>query len=155
MQTLLSKSGQHPSVQEISAMAPYFQNSTGPLSLPRLSAVHVRYLLRIHNREHVGLTSFWFPRRKLQVYANMILQIDRALHRENIDDLDINSLFRCCEVRGLNTNNASEQEARDYLDQWISVTNQLNSNTPSLLLHLPIFLGYNHKSRYLDDRSLR
>ena len=155
MQTLLSKSGQHPSVQEISAMAPYFQNSNGPLSLPRLSAVHVRYLLRIHNREHVGLTSFWFPRRKLQVYANMILQIDRALHRENIDDLDINSLFRCCEVRGLNTNNASEQEARDYLDKWISVTNQLNSDTPSLLLHLPIFLGYNHKSRYLDDRSVR
>ena len=146
--------GQHLDVSEILKMAPYFKNSDGPLSLTKLSSTHVRYLLKIHNSKHVGLTSWYFPRRKLQVYANMILEIDKAIQRENPKSLYMKDLTNCCTVRGLNMSKASEQEAREYLDKWLGVSNQLQQDASSLLLHLPIFLGYNHQSRYWDDKTI-
>ena len=151
MQKLVT--GQHPSISAILEMVPYFKNDDGPLSLTRLSSAHVRYLLKIHNRKHVGFTSFWFPKTKLQVYANMILQVDKAVEREGLEYMDIKELTECCLVRGLNMSSVSEEEARAYLEAWIKVSIKLNNNSSSLLLHLPIFLGYNHKSRYADDRN--
>ena len=144
--------GQHPSISEILDMVPYFTNK-GPLSLTRLSSSHVRYLLKIHNRKHVGFTAFWFPRTKLQVYANMILQIDKAIERENPANMNKQELSDCCLVRGLNMNSVSEEDARSYLDAWIKISSNLKNDTSSLLLHLPILLGYNHKSRYINDRT--
>ena len=146
--------GQHPEVSEILKMVSYFQNCTGPVSLTKLSGVHVRHLLKMHNSKHVGFTSWWNPRTKLQVYANMILEIDKAIQRDNTESLGLKCLVDCCTVRGLNTTNVSEKEAREYLDKWLSISTRLNQDAASLLLHLPIFLGYNHKSRYWDNKTI-
>ena len=143
--------GKHPTVEEIMSMAWYFRNKDGPISLAQLPASHLRHLLRIHNRQHVGITSFISVRNKLQTYANMLLQIDLAIKREGLENMKIEELFQSCQARGLNVLSATEEEARDYLNQWLSVSNRLDSSTSSLLLHLPIFLGYNHKSRTCEN----
>ena len=145
--------GKHPNVGEILSMASYFRNSDGPLSLTQLPAVHLRNLLRIHNKRHVGITSFMSVRTKLQVYANMIHQIDMAIIREGLQHMDTNEVAQCCMARGLNTYATSETEARDYLDQWLRVSSRLDNGTSSLLLHLPIFLGYNHQSRFSENNN--
>ena len=150
MQKLVT--GGHPNTSDILEMASYFQCKDGPLSLTKLPALHVRYLLKTHNSNHVGLTSFWFPKRKLQIYANMIMQIDRAIERENPKTMDIKDIAECCSTRGLNIDHATEDETRSYLDKWLNISSKLNSDTCSLLLHLPIFLGFNHQSRYEEDK---
>ena len=151
MQKLVT--GGHPNIIDILEMAPYFQCKDGPLSLNKLPSLHVRYLLKMHNSSHVGLTSFWFPRRKLQIYANMIIQIDRAIERENPKTMDFKDIAECCSTRGLNINNVTEDEARSYLDKWLNLSSKLNRDTCSLLLHLPIFIGFNHHSRYEDAKG--
>ena len=150
----LLTAGQHPNANEIVKMMPVFQNVYGSLGLTQLSGVHVRYLLKIHNSKHVGMTSWWFPRRKLQVYANMILEIDKAIQREGLEVMSFNDWLDCCQVRGLNVNGVSEGEIGDYLQNWIRVSTQLNEHSCSLLLHLPIFLGYNKKSRYWNKKTM-
>ena len=145
--------GKHPDVGQIMSMAPYFRNTDGPLSLTQLPASHLRNLLKIHNKEHVGITSFWSVRNKLQVYANMMRQIDLAIIREGLNNIEEKEVYQCCLARGLNVYSVSEAEARDYLSQWLSVSNRLDNSTSSLLLHLPIFLGYNHQSRSCDTKN--
>ena len=145
--------GKHPDVGEILSMAPYFRNTDGPLSLTQLPATHLRSLLKIHNKKHVGITSFLSVRTKLQVYANMIHQIDMAIIREGLNHMDTNDIYQCCMARGLNVYTISEAEAKDYLEQWLRVSSRLDNGTSSLLLHLPIFLGYNHKSRFSKEKT--
>lgn len=97
----------------------------------------------------------WFPRFRLQQYANLVHQIDLAILREGgAEALSLKDLRRACHLRGLNVKDQDEDVLHQYLRHWIAVTSKLDSDSMSLLLHLPVLLGYNHTSRIWDKWSV-
>ena len=135
--------GSHPSTAEIMAMAPAFK-STERFSLRNLSTNHVRHLVKIH--ENVGFLPWLFPRFKIRLFSNMLLVLDKAILREGIDSLSEEELQRCCHARGLDVKTASKDQMTQYLTSWLEITKGLRpSEYSSLVLHLPLFLGYHNR----------
>ena len=112
----------------------------GPLYISKLRAPHVKHLMKI-NRVRGSL--LWFPRFRLQQYANLVKQIDIAITREDgPENLTSADLLRSCNLRGLNVKDVESEEAMiEYLNNWIKVSKQLDIYAMSMLLHLPILLG--------------
>lgn len=77
-----------------------------------------------------------------------------AIEREGMNSININDLRYICFVRGLNARHLSQEELVKYLTTWLAITTKLDSSAVSLLLHLPILIGYNHPSRFWDDKSV-
>ena len=126
--------------------------SDGPLHLKKLTAPHVKHLLKVHC---VRGWSLWYPRFRLQQYANMVQQIDLAITREGGSTaLAVPDLTKCSHLRGLNVQDQDTTAMVEYVEEWMAVTSALNSDSLSLLLHLPILLGYNHSSRIWDKSSV-
>ena len=97
----------------------------------------------------------WFPRFRILQHANMIHAIDRAIVREGGPSaLYEQQLFRACHLRGLNVQDQDKAVMLKYLTEWLTVTTKLDNTSMSLLLHLPILLGYNHSSRIWDKWSV-
>lgn len=127
--------------------------SGGAFDVMKLSAPHVKLLMSTHK---IRGSILWFPRFRLQQYANLVHQIDMAIAREGGPKvLNFVDLKKACHLRGLNVQNQNESVMQEYLQQWLSVTLKLDALSMSLLLHLPILLGYNHASRIWDKRSIQ
>ena len=145
---LLINDTRRPSKGEILDLKPIFQTG-GVFHLQSISARHVAHLLKAH-----GITDKTWWRHRLQQHGNLVNQIDRAISREEILSLTELELRSCCLTRGLNPNELDRTEMMEYLRDWVEISLHLDHNSISLLLHLPIFLGYNHKNRYWDTNSI-
>ena len=74
--------------------------SAAILHIKMLSAPHVKHLMKTHQ---VRGSILWFPRFRLQQYANLVHQIDLAIIREGgPKSLTLEDLRRACHLRGLN-----------------------------------------------------
>ena len=102
-----------------------------------------------------GVNDLLYWRFKLQQHGNLTHEVDRAVEREGgVLGLDADALDRVCSARGLNVDEVDTEGKREYLEEWIRVSLRLDARSVSLLLHLPILLGYNQKNRYWDEESL-
>jgi len=138
-------SGIHPNHAEILKIAPSF-GTGGKFHCSNLSRKHARLLLSIN--DHLSWRGWYLPRKKLTRLSMSISAIDRALDREGIDMLDMKDLRRVCNQRGLNIDGAGKEEMIEFLLKWNIVSCNLKEDQLSLLLHLPLLLGYNHSSRF-------
>jgi len=141
--------GRHPSPAQILGLTPHFCDD---FALVKLSAKHRRWLVRAH--ENVGFLPTLFPVSKLRLFSNMMLEIDKALARGD-GPLDLDELRSQCHARGLNVRTSSTERMRTYLDQWLEVSLQLKPHQASLLLHLPILLGYNFRDKPLKMKQAK
>ena len=137
--------GKHPSPDLILQLEPLFGEV---FALNKLSAKHRRWLVRAHESGHVGFVPTVFPVSKLRLFSNMMLEIDKALAREMGRPLELTELRSQCHARGLNVRTSSTQRMETYLEQWLEVSLQLKPHQASLLLHLPILLGYNFREKH-------
>ena len=125
-----------------------FLLSAAILHIKLLTAPHVKHLMRAHQ---VRGSILWIPRFRLQQHANLVHQIDLAIIREGGPNLlSLEELRRACHLRGLNVKDQDQAVMLKYLTEWLTVTSKLDYTSMSMLLHLPILLGYNHGSRIWD-----
>ncbi|XP_054001605.1 LETM1 domain-containing protein 1 [Hylaeus anthracinus] len=137
-------SGTHPRVNDIIACSELF--SGPPYSLKNLRRRHVKELLAIHD------ISSWTPfkKQKLKARGMLIQQMDQAIQREGgITKLSNDSIYWALSFRGINPTNMSVESMQNWLDQWIVLSNAVNENNLSLLLHGPILLAYNYPSNWI------
>ena len=135
-----------PQASKILKLRPLFDKG-GPLYISELKATHVKHLMKING---VRGSLLWFPRFRLQQYANLVHEIDGAILREEFHMEHSMELARACNLRGLNVASQSDDQLYEYLEKWIEITDKLTIYEMSMLLHLPILLGYNHASRIWD-----
>lgn len=138
-------SGVHPNHAEILKIASVFGNN-GKFHSTNLSRKHALLLLSIN--DCVSWRAWISPHKKLIRLSKSISSVDRALDREGIDMLDIKDLRRVCNQRGLNIDGVGKEEMIEYLLKWNIVSCSLKEDQLTLLLHLPLFLGYNHHNRF-------
>lgn len=142
--------GTHPSPQEILQLQDMFCRKKGIFHLNTISSLHVRHLMKVH-----GLRDFFWWRHKLTQYANLLRHVDLAILREGgVGYMGDEDMREVCLWRGLNAQEMPRSDMRQYLECWIDVSEQLQPGMQSLLLHLPILLGYNHPSRHWDDLTV-
>ncbi|RXG67126.1 LETM1 domain-containing protein 1 [Armadillidium vulgare] len=135
-------SGIHPTQQQILEVKELFSHE--PYHLNLLYAQHVNGLLRLYGR------SALFRRRyRLREHARYIYCMDKALIIEGLEMLNSEQLRTMLILRGINPSGMSNIEMRDFLDKWIFISSKLDEQSYSLLLHLPIFLAYNHPPNLL------
>lgn len=63
--------------------------------------------------------------------------------------MPIESLKHACYLRGLNANNLSAESMIEWLQEWVKVSLVVDEDCISMLLHLPIFLTYNHTNNWI------
>lgn len=136
-------SGQHPSIDDILICKPLFEQE--PYCLFYLSRNHVGHLLKMH-----GMRSGFFFRRRLLAYRAFILkELDKAIKREGgVNNLPLDALKKACFMRGLNPTNLSNEEMIKWMSDWIKLTDAVDKDSYSLLLHAPILLAYNAPSNW-------
>ena len=144
----LAVDGDPPPEMDILALRPLFSKG-GVFSLSKVNSLHVRHLMRINGRHN----RLWW-RYNLREYANLLMEIDRALVRETMEALSQEELQRNCSQRGLNVEGLNRLDMLEYLGAWTRISGQLDAGSASLLLHLPVLLGYNHRTRHCDSSSV-
>ncbi|XP_025016555.1 LETM1 domain-containing protein 1 [Tetranychus urticae] len=135
-------SGTHPTVEELLKVSPVFDQQ--PYGLLHLSKSHLSHLCKMH-----GITSL--PRKvpRLVNYCGLVHELDLAILRlGGSAKLSDNDLKLAANMRGLNPFGCSREELTNWLDNWLYISKALNGTCPSLLLHCPIFLGYNQPSNW-------
>ncbi|KAL7646540.1 UNVERIFIED_CONTAM: hypothetical protein RMT77_001791 [Armadillidium vulgare] len=135
-------SGIHPTQQQILEVKELF--SYEPYHLNLLYAQHVNGLLRLYGR-----SALFRRRNRLREHARYIYCMDKALIIEGLEMLNSEQLRTMLILRGINPSGMSNIEMRDFLDKWIFISSKLDEQSYSLLLHLPIFLAYNHPPNLL------
>ncbi|KAL1516613.1 hypothetical protein ABEB36_000502 [Hypothenemus hampei] len=136
-------SGIQPSIEEILACKELFMDE--PYHLLYLSRNHIFHLLRMHSI-HAG----WFRRTRLADRAQILIEMDKAIMREGgVHNLPLKALSQACFIRGLNPTNVKPEDQIRWLTQWIRISNQIDKDSLSLLLHCPILLGYNEPSNWM------
>ncbi|XP_077559856.1 LETM1 domain-containing protein 1 [Haemaphysalis longicornis] len=133
-------SGTHPAVFEVLAIKEYF--SSKPLSLSSLSRKHLVALCRIHGKS----TFFIGRKRRLWKHGGFVREMDLAMAREGLGRMDVAELRWACFLRGFNPVGLSKRDLVQWLQDWIQVSSNIEGDCVSLLLHCPIFLGYNAPS---------
>ena len=144
----LAVDGDPPPEMDILALRPLFSKG-GVFSLSKVNSLHVRHLMRINGRHN----RLWW-RYNLREYANLLMEIDRALVRETMEALSQEELQRNCSQRGLNVEGLNRLDMLEYLGAWTRISGQLDAGSASLLVHLPVLLGYNHRTRHCDSSSV-
>ncbi|XP_030750081.1 LETM1 domain-containing protein 1 [Sitophilus oryzae] len=135
-------SGVQPTVEDILSCKDLFMDE--PYHLLYLSRNHILHLVKIHNI-HPG----WFRRTRLADRALILIEMDKAIMREGgVHNLPSEALKTACYIRGLNPTNVDEKYLVKWLSQWIKISNEINKENLSLLLHCPILLGYNEPSNW-------
>lgn len=160
-------SGTHPtaeeviSVKELFAAAPYKTSSLSYMHI--VSRAHARRdthceawteilllffrqksLCRLHD-----INWFWFRKSRLAHRAQMMHLMDIAIDREGGPaSLSTEALRNCCFMRGLNASNLSNDELVRWLDQWVQVSKNIDTQNFSLYLHLPVLIAYNHPNNW-------
>lgn len=56
--------------------------------------------------------------------------------------------FQTLIFRGLNPTNMSSAAMLEYLQNWLTISKEVDASSYSLLLHLPIFLAYNQPTNF-------
>lgn len=144
LRTIFGKlgSGLHPSVEEIIQIKTSF--SEAPFKTKSLTHAHVVGLCGLH-----GINAWFFKRSKLANRAMLLHFMDMAIEREGgPSQLSTEALRFCCYMRGLNASNLNNDELVKWLELWIQVSKVIDENNFSLLLHLPLFLTYNHPNNW-------
>ncbi|XP_043510262.1 LETM1 domain-containing protein 1 [Frieseomelitta varia] len=137
-------SGTHPNVKDIIACSELFAGQ--PYSLNSLKRKHKKELLGIHN------ISTWtvFKEQKLKERAMLIKQMDQAIQKEGgLTTMSNDAIRWALSFRGLNPATMSLESMRNWLEQWFMISNTVDENTLSLLLHSPILLAYNHPTNWI------
>ncbi|KAG1651196.1 LETM1 domain-containing protein 1 [Nymphon striatum] len=131
------KSGTHPGVDEVLSIKKLFDEP--PFSLASMSSRHLTELCKMH-----GVSSLIFKKRtRLQSYAGFTREIDLAMNREGMLNMEAIDMQLACFNRGLNPIGLSRNDMIIWLQNWIHVTKSLDRFNLSLLLHTTIFLSYN------------
>ena len=140
----------HPGPAEVLAVRGLFAKGA-VFDVRRLRHLHVRRLMKIH-----GLNYLTWWRFKLTQYGNLLLEMDKALERDGGPGaLSHQELKMACFRRGLRVNDLERDEMEDYLEKWLAISSVVDSSCVSLVLHLPVLLGINKKTRYRKKPSLR
>lgn len=137
-------SGTHPNVKDIIACSELFAGP--PYSLNSLKRKHIKELLGIYN------ISTWTPfkKKKLTERAMLIKRMDQAIQKEGGPTTMSNDAIRwALSFRGVSPATMSLESMRNWLEQWFIISNTVNENTVSLLLHSPILLAYNHPTNWI------
>lgn len=80
----------------------------------------------------------------------MLLEMDRAVIKEGgVDALNTEALRYACNFRGLNSRHLSNPDMIEWLTKWMEVSKNVDKDSYSLLLHCPIFFGYNHSQNWM------
>ncbi|KAL8580119.1 hypothetical protein ACOMHN_061233 [Nucella lapillus] len=122
----------HPSVTDVLDVKPLF--ASYPYNLDRLSIAYVRHLGK--------LMKMSLRRRWLRHDALLLHYTDMAMLREGIENMTDFELERACFWRGLNPIGLSRSERTTYLRHWTDVSQTVDENSASLLLHLPLLLAF-------------
>ncbi|XP_004932835.2 LETM1 domain-containing protein 1 [Bombyx mori] len=136
-------SGVHPSPKDVLACKDLFTKE--PYQLSSLNYAHLGHLLKMH-----GLRKSIFRTSKLKYRAFLLLEMDKAIIREGgVNILNAETLRNACHMRGLNGSNLPNQDMRNWLQNWLSVSENIDRTSYSLLLHCPIFFAYNHPQNWV------
>ncbi|XP_037569672.1 LETM1 domain-containing protein 1-like [Dermacentor silvarum] len=136
-------SGTHPTVAEILDVKQYF--SSKPLSLSSLSRNHLVALCKIHGKS----TFFLGRKRRLWKHGGFVREMDLAMAREGLGQMDLSELRWACFLRGFNPMGLSKRDMVQYLQDWINISSNIEGDCISLLLHCPILLAYNAPSNWI------
>ncbi|XP_017562536.1 LETM1 domain-containing protein 1 [Pygocentrus nattereri] len=134
------QSGAHPVVSDVHAVRTLF--SGPPLGIRRMYADQMRHLcplLFLTPR----LPAFWIGRR-LNSHALELMQLDRAIVRLGLHQLNDMELREACYVRGLNVERLSLAQCREWLTQWLQFSTYLKESEASLYLHSMVLLTVNY-----------
>ncbi|KAK6627365.1 hypothetical protein RUM44_009842 [Polyplax serrata] len=136
----LLKDGTHPTTELILSCKPLFEK--GPYGLQNLSQSHIVELLKLYNL-HRGFNRI----KRLEQRANLIQLMDAAILAEGgFKVLSQDEITWNCFFRGLNPVNMRNDEIFNWLSMWLTISQQVDKDCYSLLLHCPILLGYNQLS---------
>ncbi|XP_059055254.1 LETM1 domain-containing protein 1 [Achroia grisella] len=136
-------SGVHPTPNDVLECKELFVKE--PYQLESLPYAHAGHLLKMH-----GLRRSIFRRNKLKYRAFLLLEMDKAIIREGgVDKLTMETLRYACHIRGLNGSHLSNNDMRDWLQKWLMVSENVDKQSYSLLLHSPIFFAYNHPQNWV------
>jgi hypothetical protein len=144
----LGVEGALPTAEDILELKPVF-SVNGVYSLAKVNSLHVRHLMKANGRYNW----LWW-RHSLREYSNLLREMDKAISRENLEVIGDAELSACCGLRGLSVQGLGRSEMMEYLDKWVRISVQIDESSSSLLLHLPMLLGYNHKTRHWDASSV-
>lgn len=124
-----------------------------------------KHLRKMHN------SWYFFKRRNLRDTAIILMAMDKAIMREGgVHNMPVDSLKHACYIRGnhiiillcnycyfdviyvifsgLNPTHVKNEDLVDWLNQWIKISQKIDKDSYSLLLHCPILLGYNQPSNW-------
>lgn len=136
-------SGLHPTPLQLVECKQLFAEY--PYHLSQLYSSHLKELLKIHNM-HTG----WRRRKRLSYRAHIIQLMDEAIVREGgVTELSQEEIRWACKFRGLNPVNMKTDDMMTWLDEWIIVSQSVDRESRSLLLHCPVLLAYNHPSNWV------
>ncbi|XP_043080464.1 LETM1 domain-containing protein 1 isoform X2 [Puntigrus tetrazona] len=133
------KSGVHPVVSDVHAVRTLF--SGPPLGINRMYADQKRHLCSLLFLTP-RLPGFWIGRR-LNNHALELMQLDRAIVRLGLHQLNDTELREACYVRGLNPGCLSPGQCREWLTQWLQFSTHLKESETSLYLHCMVLLTVN------------
>ncbi|GJQ70907.1 hypothetical protein Trydic_g824 [Trypoxylus dichotomus] len=135
-------SGSHPSTEDIIACKGLFMGK--PFHLFYLSGNHMKHLLLMHDMHRIS-----FKRSRLAERAAILMAIDKAILREGgLEHMSTEALRTACLMRGLNPSNMKNDDMIKWLQAWLTISNVVDKDSLSLLLHCPILLAYNHPSNW-------
>lgn len=96
-----------------------------------------------------GIHRGWLRKYRLAERSYIIHHMDLAIKREGgVHNMSSEALMDACYLRGLNTNNMSNEEMIKWLEQWVQISLKVDGSNISLFLHLPILIGYNHPNNW-------
>ncbi|KAK6308281.1 hypothetical protein J4Q44_G00215520 [Coregonus suidteri] len=85
---------------------------------------------------------------RLNSHGIELLQLDRALSRHGLHQLDDSELRQACYVRGLDSGSLSINQCREWLSQWLQFSSRLKESEGSLLVHSMVLLSANYPKPY-------
>ncbi|XP_026881621.2 LETM1 domain-containing protein 1 isoform X2 [Electrophorus electricus] len=133
-------SGAQPVVSDVHAVRTLF--SGPPLGMRRMSTEqmsHLCPLLFLTSR----LPAFWIGQR-LNSHALELMQLDHAIVRLGLHQLNDMELKEACYVRGLNVQWLSPAQCLQWLSQWLQFSTHLKESETSLYLHSMMLLTVNY-----------
>ncbi|XP_044734349.1 LETM1 domain-containing protein 1 [Chrysoperla carnea] len=138
-------SGQQPTAHVINECKCLYDEKN-VYHIKQLTKPHIKELLKMHNLR-VGL---FRRRRRLIDHAKILHEMDMAILREGgVTDMTCDVLKNALFIRGLNGTNMKHEDMIQFLNSWLCVSQSLDENNITLLLHLPILLAYNQPSNWM------
>ncbi|KAL1470695.1 hypothetical protein MTO96_024111 [Rhipicephalus appendiculatus] len=98
---------------------------------------HLVALCRIHGKS----TFFLGRKRRLWKHGGFVREMDLAMAREGLGEMDLSELRWACFLRGFNPMGLSKRDMVHYLQDWINVSSNIDGDSVSLLLHCPYIVG--------------